>query len=190
MATTKCNACGTRTVGSGGKKYDTLTAAGLDLCGPCYEEAGWENAHSDHGHTAITATPEGEYPEAWGVPAAHKLAGDLAYVAEIREDMKACWICHPELNAAQKAHTPRTSKGGEAGTKAARRPQLNHRTQCLHPQTPEARRECRKAFWEAEAKATQAPAKSAAAKAEAEHLLKATTAAKVAAKVRAASKKK
>lgn len=145
MATTArkrnlCNVCGKRTVGSGGRQYDTQSAASLGMCGPCDSEGGWENTHSDWGHEEILAKPEAE-----------RTAEDL-------ENIDGCWICFPELNMAQKEHKPRTSKGSTGTRKVtSRRPQLNHRTQCLHPQTPEARRECRKAFWAAEAaKAEQA----------------------------------
>lgn len=129
-----CNVCGTRTVGSGGRKYDTQAAASNRLCGPCDSEGGWENEHSDRGHDA-----------------------DAAEVAKSTDEdtadkrVEGCWICYPELNMAQREHTPRTSKSGSGKAGAARKPQLNHRTQCTHPQTPEARRECRKAFWAAEA---------------------------------------
>lgn len=54
-----------------------------------------------------------------------------------------CWICHPELNLAQKDHTPRTRTGHHS----PRRGTINHRTQCSHAQTPAARRACRKAYW-------------------------------------------
>lgn len=182
MGTTKCNVCKTRTVGSGGKAYDTQAAAANGLCGPCDTEGGWENEHSDRGHNA-----------------------ESTEVATLMEDdtvgkrVEGCWVCYPEINMAQREHKPRTSKGGQ-GKATTRRPQLNHRTQCLHPQTPEARRECRKAFWALEAKAEEVAADPAttakargtatAVKALNEHMLKATTAAKVAAKVRAQAKAK
>lgn len=57
--------------------------------------------------------------------------------------MAHCWICHPELN-------PNTEPA--TGHHSPRRKQLNHRTQCSHPQTPKARRDCRNAHWAAQAK--------------------------------------
>lgn len=53
-----------------------------------------------------------------------------------------CWICHPELNLAQTSHMASTGPKKQG----ARRPQLNHKGHS-HPQTPAARRECKKAFW-------------------------------------------
>lgn len=119
MANKLCNVCGMRRVGSGGQQYDTQAAADNGLCGPCDEEGGWENTHSDYGHEG---NPEAEYTE-------------------------GCWICHPELNVAQQKPT---SKAGKPGHHSPRRKQLNHRTQCTHPQTPAERRKCREAFWQAE----------------------------------------
>lgn len=54
-----------------------------------------------------------------------------------------CWICHPGLNLAQKPYV----KKEQAGHHSPRRKQLNHRTQCTHPQTPIERRKCREKFW-------------------------------------------
>lgn len=122
MANKMCNVCGRRRVGSGGKKYDVQSAAAIGLCGPCDEEGGWENTHSDQGHEQ----GEGEYRD-------------------------GCWICHPELNVAQKGST---GKAGKPGHNSPRRKQLNHRTQCTHPQTPAERRKCREEFWQAEAAKT------------------------------------
>jgi len=54
-----------------------------------------------------------------------------------------CWGCHPELDESAK-----DPKAVTTGPKAqgARRPQLNHKGHS-HPQTPAARRECKKLFW-------------------------------------------
>lgn len=142
---TLCNVCGTRTVGSGGRQYDTQSASSLGLCGYCYEEAGWENTHSDWGHDANSETVvEGDGEDENG----HRVKG--------------CWICFPELNMAQKPHTPRKASATGERKVGTRRPQLNHRTQCTHPQTPEDRRECRKAFWAEEARKAEEAAKEAA----------------------------
>lgn len=173
MARKVCIVCQHRTVGTG-PGSDPDTAKGLGQCAPCYELAGWDNTHSDSSHE----DPEGS----------HSL--DLA------NEMDSCWVCHPELNLA----TDRTPRKAKAGHNSPRRTQLNHRTQCTHPQTPQARRACREAFWALEAKAgevakdTAATAKSKgtakAVQALNEHMLKVTTAAKVGAKVRAAQKAK
>lgn len=74
------------------------------------EMAGEENSHSDQGHDAIAETPVGEYPTKWTVPAKKDLAKELAYVAEIREAMKACPICHPEI-VANSAHSGSSRAG-------------------------------------------------------------------------------
>ena len=60
-----------------------------------------------------------------------------------------CWICEPELNLAQ--HAP--AKGTRKGHHSPRRQQIDHKA-CSHPQTPKARRECRKAHWKAVAAGT------------------------------------
>lgn len=125
MARKVCAACNTRTVGTG-PGTDPESAKGVGVCTTCYELAGWENTHSDSGHE----DPEGSD------------SLDLA------NEMDACWVCHPELNLA-KDHTPAKAKAGHT---SPRRTQLNHRTQCTHPQTPAARRACREAHWAAQAK--------------------------------------
>ena len=141
-----CNVCGKRRVGSGGKSYDTQAAASNGVCGPCDEEGGWENTHSDNGHgdlwerfTIIQAGGEAE-----------ALTSDELYKID---ECKFCWVCRPEINEALKE--PK-GKAGKPGHHSPRRTQLNHRTQCTHPQTPAARRACREAYWQAEvAKAEQ-----------------------------------
>lgn len=55
-----------------------------------------ENGHSDQGHDAIAATPAGEYPANWELPAGRDLAKELAWIEETREAMERCPICHPE----------------------------------------------------------------------------------------------
>lgn len=63
---------------------------GPESCGPCYEEGGWENTHSDYGHDETSETVVAEGADESG----HRVTG--------------CWICYPELNLAQKPYTPRT----------------------------------------------------------------------------------
>lgn len=122
MAAKMCNVCGTRRVGSGGKRYDVQSAAAIGLCGPCDEEGGWENTHSDEGHDNY---------------------GPDSPAGDEQPFMAGCWICHPELNEAKRP----VKAGSTKGHNSPRRKQLNHRTQCKHPQTPAARRACREAHW-------------------------------------------
>jgi len=120
MAAKICNVCNIRRVYTGSK--GTEIAPNLsELCNYCFEEGGWENTHSDAAHSKI----------------------DLANMTEAEElETRGCWFCFPELNLAQQP------AGKSTGTKkqGVRRPQLNHKGH-KHPQTPAARRECKKAFW-------------------------------------------
>lgn len=103
--------------------------------------------HSDGAHD--------EYAAGTYVPETTEMA------IEIIDQMKGCWVCHPELNLAQKPYTPRkASQATGTRNQGVRRPQLNHKAQCLHPQTPEARKACKNRYWaelaKAEADATKA----------------------------------
>lgn len=53
-----------------------------DMCDACYQEAGWENTHSDGDHENGTETDD------------------------------ACWICHPELNKAKAEAKAGRSRAG------------------------------------------------------------------------------
>lgn len=132
-----CNVCNIRRCYTGAKA-DTAPQ-GSDMCNYCFEEGGQENTHNDYGHAAIAAQIE---------------AGNGADLSKADQDeaaaMANCWICHPELNLAQKP--VQASTGPKA--QGARRPQLNHKGHS-HPQTPAARRECKKAFWAIVAHADQ-----------------------------------
>lgn len=72
------------------------------MCTPCYDESGWENTHSDHGHDRINALVEA--------------AAELSTTDQDELDsyMASCWICHPELNEASESYVPRkgTSRAG------------------------------------------------------------------------------
>jgi hypothetical protein len=72
-----------------------LTAEG-QTCELCYEEAGWENAHSDHGHDDI---------DTYSLENTHftEQAEVDAYIAETKQEMESCWICQPSLNKASGA---------------------------------------------------------------------------------------
>lgn len=96
----------------------------MGYCTPCLTEAEWENEHSDYAHA------DGE-----------------GYQADV-DRMAECWECHPELNEAQKPYAPRQRR--QPAEQAARRTQLNHKSQCTHPQTPAARRACREEYWAAQ----------------------------------------
>lgn len=107
-----CDICGIRNAVS------TSVNNGTDgMCVPCYDEAGWENTHSDGAHDDIAA---GTYEN----------VDEAVY-------MESCWICHPELN---KAKAP--AKVGHTNTIA--KSYHSHAT-CKHPVTPKARAACRKA---------------------------------------------
>lgn len=128
MARKLCIICGIRKgTTANGKDF-------ADMCDPCYQEAGWENTHSDGDHEGIIA---GDV--VYGTTT-HKTRA--AFEAWLKEEQEGCWICFPELNLAKKPAKaqPATKEQG------FRRPQLNHKGHA-HPQTPKARRECKAAFW-------------------------------------------
>jgi hypothetical protein len=89
----KCDVCGVRNRSTKAQRDRMgLGSSYSDMCIPCYEEAGWENTHSDAGHDAIQAKPESE-----------RTAEELA-------EIDGCWICFPELNDAKKEHAPREGR--------------------------------------------------------------------------------
>lgn len=113
MARKICNICNIRPVDKN---------AGIqDACMPCYEEGGWENAHSDNAHDTLTEVAEAAKtasavelrklaPKA-GIKNAgqHKSAELRAMIVDaVEAEQTGCWICHPELNEAQR--TPKTRK--------------------------------------------------------------------------------
>jgi hypothetical protein len=102
-----------------------------DQCGPCHEEGGWENTHSDGSHDTITKErAEGVVHTGWELD-------------EYNGSMQSCWICKPELNLAKKPAKAKAAKK----VQGFRRTQLNHKEMCTHAQTPKARRTCKNAFW-------------------------------------------
>jgi hypothetical protein len=127
MARKVCEVCNERAVGTTGE--DPMSAKHSDLCGLCYDEAGWENTHGDAGHDGILAKQEA--------------LSDSGLSPEEQDEISGCWICFPKLNKAQ------NWKPGKKGTKKQgfRRTQLNHKEMCTHAQTPKARRTCKNAFW-------------------------------------------
>jgi hypothetical protein len=136
MAAIICNVCNIRRAKTGAK--GTETSPFNDMCNYCYEEGGWENTHSDYLHDSLVA---GTLSLA---ETTFTSQDDLdKWVAEQVSDMASCWICHPELNLAQKP----ASKGAHGPTGGfTRRPQLNHKGHS-HPATPAARRACKALFW-------------------------------------------
>lgn len=111
-----CNVCNKRRAYTGSKGTETA-AHGSGMCNYCYEEGGWENSHQDEGH-------------------------DLPGMNSDPTVTDDCWICHPELNLAQRFTAGNTGPRKQG----VRRPQLNHKGH-NHPQTPAARRACKQAFW-------------------------------------------
>lgn len=116
MAKKICNLCNTRPVSRDGLNGET--------CVPCYEEGGWENAHQDNSHDALTELAEAA--KTAGAVELRKLApkanvknGGKHKSAELRamilaaveNEQAGCWICHPELNEAQRTPTRKASEG-------------------------------------------------------------------------------
>lgn len=76
-------------------------SADMDFCVPCFEEAGWENTHSDDGHEGFESLTVRK--------SVFNTKAELeAWKANVREEIKGCWICNPELNKAQREYAPRT----------------------------------------------------------------------------------
>lgn len=89
-ASKRCTICATRPAGGKEAKAEGFS----DYCDPCWNEANWENTHSDHGHDD---------------------AGCVAMGWDSQESLDACWICHPELNKASKEYVAKgagTSREG------------------------------------------------------------------------------
>lgn len=115
-----CNICNIRPVDK---------AAGIDdACVPCYEEGAWENAHNDGDHDGLQAILKGL--DETGAVALRKLAGNphikiknaakfksaelrVLIREAIEQEQHGCWICHPELNEAQKAKKRRKASTAE-----------------------------------------------------------------------------
>jgi hypothetical protein len=90
-----CIVCGERRGMSAAKRNEM--GIGRDFgnqCFPCYEEAGWENAHSDSNHAAILEVP------------------DALRTQEDLSEINGCWICFPELNQAKRPARSGRSRAG------------------------------------------------------------------------------
>jgi len=98
-----CRSCERRPITAENKRN------GLDMCGACEEESGWENEHSDHSHDEIAAGTLTMKNTTFTSKKELK-----AYLAHESERMANCWICHPELNRALATYVPRqgTSRVG------------------------------------------------------------------------------
>lgn len=130
MARKICNICNTRPVDK--------AAAIPDSCVPCYEEGGWENAHSDNSHDLLSGIlakiaevkHDRTGAESFVVGAVelrtlarqagiknagqHKSAELRAMIKDaIEAEQAGCWICHPELNEAQRPAKTRKASTGE-----------------------------------------------------------------------------
>lgn len=100
-----------RCVENCGRPADPESPEG-QLCTEHLEQAGWENTHSDNAHEELAATPDDKLTlKGWTFKTKPEL---LAWVAEERQTMEQCWICHPELDASAKDYTQRagTSRAG------------------------------------------------------------------------------
>ena len=89
----RCDVCSVRPA-------DSTTPEGK-LCLPCYEEAGWENSHSDNDHEGYRS---------WTLRNTNYTTRKalLAGIEEVAAETTGCWVCHPELNEAQREYTQRT----------------------------------------------------------------------------------
>jgi hypothetical protein len=139
MAAKLCNVCNKRRAYTGSKGTETA-AHGSGMCNYCFEEGGWENSHGDNGHADILDALDGVQ---FGLTTHKTKAEYEAWLKEAHAETDMCWICHPELNLAQRPTHP--GQHGKQGS-FTRRPQLNHKGHS-HPQTPAARRACKQAFW-------------------------------------------
>lgn len=83
-----CSICSTRPVPSAKARTEAGMSLDMDYCFECFEEADWENTHSDFDHEGSNA-------------------GNT-------DETDACWICHPELNQAKAEYTTKagTSRAG------------------------------------------------------------------------------
>jgi hypothetical protein len=100
----RCEICGVRPIGK------VARGDSFDYCDACYEEANWENTHSDSGHDEVPTIEEIEDPNAEWTDET-----DKANALAVRAEMVNCWICHPELNKASTSYVAKrgTSRLGQ-----------------------------------------------------------------------------
>lgn len=106
-ASKRCEICETRPIMTGAEKAQV--GSNFPYCFPCMTKADWENTHSDRGHEDIDT-----YSVA-NTTFAKKSEVD-AYVAETKEEMKGCWICHPEMDETQESYVQRNGTSREGMT--------------------------------------------------------------------------
>lgn len=132
-----CSICSLRPVPSLKVRQDAGMSSDMDFCIPCFDEAGWENSHSDHAHEEIAkdlAEIEAgakiarlkEIAKSYSIKLDRTqrtiptiTAAILGSLSEFVQESKECWICRPELNKAKAEYAAR-----EAGT--SRKGQVIH----------------------------------------------------------------
>jgi hypothetical protein len=107
-AKTRCASCTVRPI--------TNDSPESQLCTPCLREAEWENSHSDNGHAGLA---DGSLT--WKQTNYKTKKAFDAWVADESKTMEQCWICHPELNEAQREYTPRNGSSREGMRMTVRR---------------------------------------------------------------------
>jgi hypothetical protein len=129
MAAKICSICNLRPIPSLKVRDDAGMSRDMDYCVPCYDEAGWENTHSDQAHEYFAETfasaPVACSEEGCSRLEAHKGRHGSAtkaetkivdaYLAEFQPDqveaiqaeMENCWLCRPELNQAKREYVQR-----------------------------------------------------------------------------------
>ena len=135
MARKLCNICNKRPV--------DRAADVPDMCFPCAEEGGWENTHGDRNHdgliellaTVMETEKDRTGADAYKIGAVElrklapkagvknaakfksaELRAEIVRVVEVEQ--AGCWICHPELNQAQKVTKGRAASTGERPSRA------------------------------------------------------------------------
>lgn len=174
-----CTICNLRPRATADQRKAQGMNSDMHYCVPCFEEAEWENTHSDNAHEqeltlANTLFTKQDELDKW--------------LEERANEMDACWICQPELNQASAEYTPK------AGHHSPRRKQINHKA-CQHPQTPIMRRKCRDQYHAGKGLLVVLPAQPASptltvVPAKGQGTTKATTAAPKKAAEKAAAPKK
>lgn len=99
MNAKRCEICEIRPIMS---SVERNARGGFPYCSQCLTKEEWENQHSDDGH---------EFADDLKFYAGLMLPSIEAkdeYMASMREDMKRCWICNPELDQTAEEYVQRT----------------------------------------------------------------------------------
>lgn len=80
------------------RPIDRANGSDTELCRICYDYAGMENEHSDHGHDTLAETPVGVVPTGWYETYGWTPEKQLEDMAYERVVMVTCPVCHPELD--------------------------------------------------------------------------------------------